>query len=74
MMVTYFPIALITTIFFVLVNSLLLPVAYLKSLLHKLLIAFKLKEKEALIDLLKFLVYGYFILAVGQIYEAKYFF
>lgn len=74
MMTTYFPITLITTIAFILINLILLPLAYLKSLLHKVLIVFKLKQKEKLIDLGRFFAYGFFVLAVGQIYEAVYFF
>jgi hypothetical protein len=74
MMATYLPIAIFTTLIFILINALLLPLAYLKALLHKVLIAFKIKSKETLVDLYRFFAYGFFIIAVGQVYEAKYFF
>ena len=65
LMVIYFPIGAMATIFFVILNFLYLPLAYSKALLHKSIIVRKTKTSQAIFELLSFSAFGFFIMLAG---------
>ena len=52
LMITYLPVGLFSTIAFAALNVLLLPFAFLKSLLHKILIVFRVQKPQSLVELI----------------------
>ena len=53
-MITYTPIALLSIVAFATVNFILLPIAYAKAYLHKLLIVIRQKKKQHIAELMFF--------------------
>jgi len=71
LMITYTPIALLSIAVFFTVNVILLPMAFVKALLHKLLIVFRSKKKEHLAELINFTFIGLPVMLSGQAVELK---
>ena len=68
--IVYFPISVILLTIFMLVNAALLPLAYCKTVYHKLLLLFHYKSKGHCKNLAIFICLGLPILIIAQIFDA----
>ena len=73
LMITYLPFGLFSTIVFAALNLCLLPFAFVKSLLHKILIVFRVQKPQCLVELIQFTFFGLPMMTCGQIVEIKQF-
>jgi hypothetical protein len=71
LMITYTPVALLSILAFTVLNIVLLPLAYAKAMLHKLLIVFRLKKKQHIAELIYFAFIGLPVMISGQAVELK---
>lgn len=69
--VIYTPVAVLSILAFVSINILLLPIAYIKALTHKMLIVFRQKKKQDFIEFIYFIFFGFPIMIVGNVVELK---
>jgi len=65
--ILYTPLALISVIIFTVGNIICWPLAYFKSLAHKIRIFFKEKDRSNLFEMIIFFIFGIWILLIGQI-------
>ena len=68
--IVYFPISLIVLVVFMVVNALLLPFAYCKTVYHKTLLFIRYRSKNHCINLSTFIFLGLPILALAQFFDA----
>ena len=71
--IVFAPISLIVLAIFMAVNMTLLPFAYMKTLVHKILLMRKYKSKTQIVNFLIFFVLGIPMLTITQITDAVYF-
>ena len=71
LMITYTPIALLSIVAFAAVNFILLPMAYAKAYLHKMLIVIRQKKKQHIAELMFFSFIGLPVMIGGQAVELK---
>ena len=75
MVIGYFPIALILTIFYLVCNLIMLPFAYLASLLKKLQLLLRSTNKyDVLLDFIFFFAFGWLMLMFSVLKDSKDFF
>ena len=65
LMITYTPVALLSIVAFAAVNIILLPLAFAKALLHKLLIVIRQKKKQLAAELVYFSLIGLPVMISG---------
>ena len=65
--IIYLPISLAVSIPFVIVNLILIPLAYMKTLLHKCMLIFRMEaNKKRVVDFFIYLVLGPWMLILSQ--------
>ena len=71
--IVYFPLSLMVLALFIAVNLVLLPLAYLKTVVHKAALFKRYKATTQCQSLFGFLIFGVFLLLIAQIIDAYYF-
>ena len=72
--VIYLPLSIVVAIFFMIINLLLLPLAFLKTLLHKMILLYRLPSKKRCLSLSLYFLLGIPMLLISQITDVIHFF